>query len=74
MAAVAENRNVQRALAMMERDLKQAAIEYQTYGARRGRFEELQNAHRTFSAGLFPKPAFVMPVGATRVAAERLAA
>lgn len=74
MTAVAENRNVQRALSMMERDLKRAAIEYQTYRARRGRLEELQNAHRTFSAGVFPKPASVMPVGATHVAAERRAA
>ena len=70
MVAVTENRNVQRALALMERDLKRAAVEYQTYGARCNRLQELQAAHRDFTAGLFP----VMPVGATRVAAERRAA
>ena len=74
MVAVTENRNVQRALALMERDLKRAAIEYQVYGARRNRLEELQATHRDFTAGLFSRPASVMPVGATRVAAERRAA
>ena len=73
MTAVAENRNVQRALAMMERDLKQAAIAYQSYGARRNRLEELQSAHRDFTAGLFSKPAEVMAVG-SRAAVGRRAA
>ena len=71
---MAENRNVQRALAMMEHDLKRAAVEYQLYGARRNRLEGLQAAHSNFSAGLFPKPAAVMPVRPSRVAAVRRAA
>ena len=74
MTAVAENRNVQRALAMMERDLKQAAIEYQTYGARRNRLEELQSAHRDFTAGVFSKPMAVMPVRSSGISATRRAA
>ena len=74
MVAVAENRNVQRALAMMEHDLKRAAVEYQLYGARRNRLKELQAVHSNFTAGLFPKPAAVMPVRPSRAAAVRRAA
>ena len=74
MAAVAENRNVQRALAMMERDLKRAAVEYQTYGARCNRLQELQAAHRDFTAGLFLKPAAVIPVGPPSAATVQRAA
>jgi len=74
MAAVAENRNVQRALAMMERDLKQAAIEYQTYGARRSRLEELQATHRDYAARLLSKPMAVMPVRPSGTSTTRRAA
>ena len=74
MVAVAENRNVQRALAMIERDLKRAAIEYQTYGSRQDRFQELQAAHKGFTVGLFPKPAAVIPVGPSNAAAVQRAA
>ena len=66
MVAVAENRNVQGALALMERDLRRAAVEYQLYGARRDRLEELQAAHSNFSAGLFPKPAALTSVRPAR--------
>lgn len=74
MTAVAENRNVQRALAMMERDLKRAAIEYQVYGARRNRLEELQSTHRDFTAGVSSKPMAVMPVHSSGTTATRRAA
>ena len=74
MVAVAENRNVQRALAMMERELKRAAVEYQLYGARQDRLEDLQAAHRRFSAGLFPEPAAVTPVRQSRAVAVHRAA
>ena len=73
MITVTENRNVQRALTMMERDLKQAAVQYQTYGARQNRLEELQAAHKDFTAGLFPKPA-PMPIGPSYTAGARHAA
>ena len=74
MVAVAENRNVQRALAMMERDLKRAAVEYQLYGARQERLEDLQAAHRNFTTGLSPQPATVMPVRPASVGSVRRAA
>ncbi len=74
MVAVAENRNVQRALSMMERDLKRAAIEYQTYGARRNRLQELQATHRDFTAGLLSKPMAVMPARPSGPSATRRAA
>ena len=73
MITVTENRNVQRALAMVERDLRRAAIEYQTYGSRRDRLEGLQAVHRDFTAGLFLEPAAVM-AGPSYAAAERRAA
>ena len=74
MVAAAENRNVQRALALMERDLKRAAVEYQLYGARRNRLEELQAVHSNFSAGLFPKPAALTSVRPARGGEVRRAA
>ena len=74
MVAVAENRNVQRALAMMERELKRAAVEYQLYGARRNRLEDLQAVHRNFTTGLSSRPAAVMPVRPASTGSIRRAA
>ena len=63
MTSLADNRNVRRALAIIERDLGLAAIEFHTYGTHRAHLETLQAAHGDFVKRMYQKPELVRVPG-----------
>ena len=63
MTNLADNRNVQLALAIIEHDLERAAIEFHTYGTHRARLETLQAAHGDFVRRMYQKPEVVRVPG-----------